>query len=526
MTNSIAELSGPDVILIAGSNTTEQHPIISGRIIDAVRKGASLIIFDPRLIQLTPYAEMHLRQRPGTDVAYINAMMKVIVDEDLYDREFVEQRTEGFEELKKSLEGSTPEWAEEITGIPGDDIVKAAKEFAAADKASIVYCMGITQHVSGTDNVKALADLAMLTGNIGRLSTGVNPLRGQNNVQGACDMGGLPNVFTGYQPVTDEAARKKFEKAWGASLPESAGLTLMEMMEGAIEGSVEFMMVLGENPVISDPNSAHVRKALEKVPFLVVEDIMDTDTTALADVVLPGACWAEKDGTFTNTERRVQRVRKAVEPPGEAHADWQVICDIAKAAGGKGFDFDDVSQVFDEMRALTPQYAGMSYARLEDAGIQWPCPDEESLGKKFLHEGHFTRGKGKFEPVSYRPPAEPCDEEFPLALMTGRLAFQYHTGTMTRQSPTLDREVNSAFVEVNPEDADAMGLKSGEPAKVASRRGELVVETKVTDRVKPGQVFMPFHFAEASANVLTSDALDPVCRIPELKVCAVKLSKP
>ena len=525
MTNSIGELSGPDVILIAGSNTTEQHPIISGKIMDAVRGGTSLIIFDPRLIQLTPYAEMHLRQKPGTDVAYINSMMKVIIDEGLYDREFVERRTEGFDDLKKSLGGCTPEWAQGITGITAEDIVRAARMFSSAKKGSIVYCMGITQHACGTGNVKALADLAMLTGNIGRLSTGLNPLRGQNNVQGACDMGGLPDVFTGYQAVADEAAREKFEEAWGAKLPREPGLTLMEMMEGALEGTVEFMMIIGENPVISDPNSAHVREALANVGFLVVEDIMDTDTTALADVVLPGACWAEKDGTFTNTERRVQRVRKAVEPPGEARADWEVLRDLAKAAGGRGFDYESPEQVFDEMRSLTPQYKGISYSRLSEAGIQWPCPDEESPGKQYLHEGHFTRGKGKFEPVEYRPPAERCDEDYPLTLMTGRLAFQYHTGTMTRQSPTLDNEVSKAFVEVNPGDAEAAGLKSGDPATVSSRRGELTLEVKVTHRVNPGEVFIPFHFPEASANILTSDTLDPVARIPELKVCAVRLSR-
>jgi formate dehydrogenase alpha subunit len=525
MTNSINELAGADVILITGSNTTEQHPIIAGKIMDAVRGGARLIIFDPRIIQLTPYAEMHLAHKPGTDVAYINAMMNVIIDEGLFDREFVEARTEGFSELVKSLDRCTPEWASEVTGIPAGEIAAAAHLFASAPKASIVYCMGITQHVSGTDNVKALANLAMLTGNVGRPSTGVNPLRGQNNVQGACDMGGLPNVYPGYQRVDDGPAAEKFEKAWGRPLSRKPGLTLMEMMDAAARGDMKFMYILGENPVLSDPNSSHVREALEKVEFLAVQDIMSTETTAYADVVLAGACWAEKDGTFTNTERRVQRVRKAAEPPGDAAADWDLVCRIARAAGARGFDFSSPEEVFNEAASLTPSYAGISYDRLGTAGLQWPCRTPEDEGTAFLHEGEFASGKGSFQVVEHRPPAEPTDGEFPVALMTGRLAFHYHTGTMTRSSPTLDREVSKAYVELNPSDAGAIGVRSGDRVRVSSRRGEIVLDADVTDRVKPGEVFIPFHFAEAPVNVLTNDAVDPVSRIPELKLCAVRLEK-
>ena len=523
MTNSVGELADAECILICGSNTTEQHPIIAGKILDALRGGAHLILFDPRRIQLTPYADMHLAHRPGTDVAYINAMMKVIIDEGLYDREFVESRTEGFNALRESLADCTPEWASEIAGIPAAGIADAARLFAGAGAASIVYCMGITQHVTGTDNVMALANLAMLTGNVGRLSTGVNPLRGQNNVQGACDLGGLPNVFPGYQKVADEESARKFEEAWGADLSRNPGLTLLEMMDAAAAGDIKFMYILGENPLLSDPNSHHVREALSGLDFLVVQDIMDTDTTQVATVVLPGACWAEKEGTFTNTERRVQRLRKAVEPPGEALADWEIICRIAREMGAPGFEFTLPEQVFDELASLTPSYAGMSYGRLGTSGLQWPCPTPDDEGTGFLHQGEFARGKGSFQVTEYRPPDEVTDGEYPLVMITGRVAFHYHTGTMTRTSPSLEREMGSAFVEVNPDDAISLEITAGSPVKVTSRRGELVLDALVTDRVKPGEVFIPFHFSESPVNVLTNDAFDPVSRIPELKVCAVRL---
>jgi predicted molibdopterin-dependent oxidoreductase YjgC len=365
--------------------------------------------------------------------------------------------------------------------------------------------------------------MAMLTGNVGRSFTGVYPLRGQNNVQGACDVGGLPEFYTGYQRVDDEEAAEKFERAWGGGLPRGPGLTLIEMMEAAAEGTIKFMYVLGENPLVSDPNTTRVRAALENLDFLVVQDIMETDTAALADVVLPGACWAEKEGTFTNTERRVQRVRKAVEPPGEALADWEIICWLARAMGAPGFDFASPEEVFNEMASLTPQYAGIGYGRLGTTGLQWPCTAPDHPGTAFLHEGEFARGKGRFNPVEYSPPAEVPDDEYPFTLMTGRIMFQYHTGTMTGNSPTLDREVEGAYVEVNPSDAKGLGITDGARVKVASRRGELDLEARVTDRVKPGEVFIPFHFAESPANILTNDALDAVSRIPDLKACAVKM---
>jgi formate dehydrogenase alpha subunit len=523
MTNSVGELAEADCIMISGSNTTEQHPIIAGRILEAVRRGCDLLVFDPRRLQLTPYSTMHLAHKPGTDVAYLNAMMKVILDEDLYDREFVERRTEGFEGLRRAVAECTPEWASGVTGIPAGDITAAARVFASAPSAAIVYCMGITQHVSGTDNVKSLANLAMLTGNVGRPSTGVNPLRGQNNVQGACDMGALPDVYPGYRKVDDEATAAAFENAWGVELSRRPGLNLSGMIEKAAAGELKFLYIMGENPLVSDPNSSHVRRALENVDFLVVQDVMRTETTGIADVVLPGSCWAEKEGTFTNTERRVQRVRKAVDPPGDALPDWEIICRLARKAGASGFEFGSAEQIFEEIASLTPSYAGMSYVRLGAAGLQWPCQTEDHPGTVFLHEGEFACGRGRFQAVSYREPDELPDERYPMLLMTGRLAFHYHTGTMTRSSPSLDREVRRAYIEVNPEDAERLGVASGEKVKVSSRRGELEIEALVTERVKPGEVFIPFHFAETPANLLTNDAVDPLAGIPELKVCAVRL---
>lgn len=526
MTNSIGELENARAILVIGSNTAEQHPIIAGRILNAVRSGASLVIYDPRRLPLSPYAEMHLAHRPGTDAACLNAMMKVIIDEKLYRSDFIRERTEGYEELEESLRGCTPEWASAISGVPADDIARSARIFAGAPDAAIVYCMGITQHVSGTDNVRALANLCMLTGNVGRPSTGLNPLRGQNNVQGACDTGCLPDVLPGYQKVADQGCREKFEMAWGSIPAPEPGLTLMEMMEAARRGEIEFMYIMGENPVLSDPNSSHAREALDRVGFLVVQDIMDTGTTRLADAVLPAACWAEKDGTFTSTERRVQRVRKAVDPPGDALADGRLICMVARELGARGFEYDSMSEVFDEMAGLTPSYGGISWERLGSEGIQWPCPEPGHPGTPLLHRGAFARGKGKFHPVEYRPPAEEPDTDYPFILMTGRLAFHYHTGTMSRSSPTLERELDRAHLEINPADAKGLGVEDGLPVRVKSRRGEITLPVRVTAGIQEGCVFAPFHFAESPVNELTSDFLDPESRIPELKVCAVRLEVP
>ena len=526
MTNSIPELEEADCILVTGSNTTEAHPLVATRIIRAVEKGARLIIFDPRDIQLAQFATLHLRQRPGTDVAWLNGMMHVILKEALEDEEFIATRTEGIEELKATVAEYTPEKVEEITGIPADDLRAAARMFAKAEKAAIVYAMGITQHTTGTDNVLACANLAMLTGNVGRASTGVNPLRGQNNVQGACDMGALSNVYPGYQAVTNEAVRAKFERAWGSAPPPRVGLTVTEMIDAAGEGTLKALYVMAENPMLSDPDINHVRRALERLDFLVVQDIFLTETAELADVVLPGVSFAEKDGTFTSTDRRIQRVRKAIEPIGESRAEWETVCELARRMGGKGFDFASPAEIMAEAASLTPIYGGVSYQRLEELGyLQWPVPTADHPGTPYLHKDRFSRGLGRFTPVEFKEAKELPDEEYPLTLTTGRIMFHWHTGTMTRRTEKLHREVPDGYAEISPEDAEALGIGKSETIRLVSRRGAIETRAWITRRVPPGVVFVPFHFAEAAANVLTNAALDPVAKIPEYKVCAVRIEK-
>jgi len=525
MTNSIDDLEKAGCILVIGSNTTEGHPIIGLRIKRAVMKnGCKLIVAEPRHIRLCYYAEQWIRQRPGTDVALLNGMMNVILSEGLADEEFIRERTEGFEEFRKVVEEYTPERAAEICGLEPEEIRRAARTFATASSAAIVYAMGITQHTTGVDNVLTLANLAMLTGNLGKEGAGVNPLRGQNNVQGACDMGALPNVLTGYQPVSDPAVREKFEKAWGVDyLPGNPGLTLTEMMDAALRGEVKVLYIMGENPLISDPDIRHLREALQKVDFLVVQDIFLTETASYADVVLPAASFAEKEGTFTNTDRRVQRVRKAVEPPGEARADSWI---IAQVASRLGYDMGDVAapRVMEEIASLTPSYAGISYQRLEELGeLRWPCPSPDHPGTPILHVEKFTRGKGKFSPVEYKPPAEEPDEEYPLVLTTGRLLVHYHTGSMTRRVKGLDELVPENRVWIHPEDAARLGVATDEEVGVESRRGAIKVKARVTEKVPPGVIFIPFHFGESPANALTNPALDPVAKIPEYKVAAARI---
>ena len=527
MTNSINEFEEAQLFLVTGSDTTEQHPLIGSRIINAVKdKGAELIIVDPRKIELAKYATIYMCQDNGTDVAWINGMMNVLIREELYDRKYVEERTENFEELKEVVKEYTPEYVENITKIPADLLVRAARLYAESKKAMIVYSMGITQHTTGVDNVKSLANLAMLTGHVGFASTGVNPLRGQNNVQGACDVGALPNVFSGYQKVNDDAARDKFEKIWGVdALSAKPGLTVTEIFKKAREGQVKGLYIIGENPVISDPDSNHVREALENLEFLAVNELFLSDTAQYADVILPAASFAEKDGTFTNTERRVARIRKAIEPVGEARTDWEIICEIATRCGYKGMSYNHPSEIMDEIARLTPIYGGISYERLEPFGLQWPCPSKDHPGTVYLHKGKFTKGKGSFMPCVHIAPDELPDEEYSFALSTGRVYWHWHTGTMTRRTSTLDREVPGAYIEVNPQDAERLKAQNGERVRVSSRRGEIEISIKITEKVKKGSVFIPFHFREAAANVLTNPAVDPVAKIPEYKICAVKIEK-
>jgi len=522
MTNSIPEIENHDVIFVIGSNTTETHPIIGLKMKKAVRKGAELIVADPRKIDLTRFAHVWLQHRPGTDVALLNSMMHVIVKEDLTDKNFIETWTEGFDSFKETLEEYTPERGEKITGVPKEDIVKAALLYGNAVRPGIYYTMGITQHTHGTENVYAIANLALMTGNLGRESTGVNPLRGQNNVQGATDMGCIPEFYPGYQKVNIPAIREKFEKKWGVKLSERIGLTATEMIEAALHGSLKAMYIMGENPVMSDPDMNHTIKAFKKLDFLVVQDIFITETAELADVILPAACFAEKNGTFTNTERRLQRVRKAVEPPGEAKEDSWIILELSRKLGYE-MKYNFIEEVLHEAGKLWPAVAGITYVRIEKMGLQWPCPTFNHPGTPYLFKGGFPRGKATFSAIRYRPSEELPDNEYPFLLSTGRQLFQYHTGSMTRKIDAINKVSPGPYIEIHPDDAKQLGLSAGSIVKVSSRRGSINIRALISDRPLKGMTFIPFHFKEAAANMLTNTALDPVCKISELKVCAVKI---
>ncbi len=524
MTNSLPELAQAKAIFIIGSNTTEAHPIAAKWIFRGKANGAKLIVADPRWIQMSDLADVAVQQRLGTDVALINGLMHIIIKEGWQDQAYIDERTEGFAELQAKLQDYPPDKVAKITGIPAATLRQMAEIFAKNKPASIVYCMGITQHTTGVDNVKSLANLAMLTGNVGFASAGVNPLRGQNNVQGACDMGSLPNVFTGYQPVADEAANKKFSEAWGKDLPKKPGLTILEMFNGIDEGKIKALYVVGENPMVTDPDLHHVEAALKKLDVCIVQDVFLTQTARLATVILPGVSFAEKDGTFSNTERRVNLVHQACAPIGESRPDWQIVCDLSTRVGYP-MSYASPEEVFEEIKKLTPSYAGMSYQRLEAAGLQWPCPTPEHPGTMFLHKDRFTRGKGLFHAIDYKPPAEEPDADFPLFLTTGRSFVHYHSGTMSRVSPSLHRELVTGYLEISPTDAKNLHIKDGERVKVSSRRGEIQIKAKVSRLVNRGTVFIPFHFAEAAANILTNPVYDPVAKIPEYKACAVKVEK-
>ncbi len=525
MTNSISELEEADCILIIGSNTTVAHPLVATRIFKAKKNGAKVIVIDPRKVHISEVADIYASHKMGTDVALLNGIMHVILKNGWHDQAFIDDQTEEFEACKKVIEGFTEEMAADVCGVEADTIRQIAKYYATAEKSSLVYCMGITQHTTGVDNVKSVANLAMLTGNLGKESCGVNPLRGQNNVQGACDMGGLPNVYTAYQPVTNPAAAEKFAKAWGVDeVSTEVGLTIPAMLEGIDTGTVKALYIMGENPVVSDPDVTHVKKALAKTELLIVQDIFLTATAELADVVLPGVSFAEKDGTFSNTERRVTRVRKAVEPLGEGRQDWQIIQDISTRFGYP-MSYDSPEEIFSEMASLTPSYGGITYERLEGVGIQWPCPTEDHPGTRYLHKGKIARGKGLFHGIEFKPPAEIVDDEYPFWFSTGRVFAHYHTGTMTRNSPTLDAEIKEGFLEISQNDAARMQIKHGDIVTVSSRRGSVDIKAEITKRVEDGSVFMPFHFIESCANILTNPAHDPICKIPELKVCAVNIKK-
>ncbi len=525
MTNSIADLIESDCFLITGSNTTETHPVIATFVKRAItQRGAKLILADPRNIDLARFATVRLRQKPGTDIAWINGLLNIIIAEDLLDKTFVAERTENFEAVKLAVEKYTPEYVETITSIPKDDLIKAARLYAKAGAASILYAMGITQHITGTDAVKSLANLAMLTGNIGRPGTGVNPLRGQNNVQGACDMGCLPVNYTAYLQVANEEHRRKFEDAWGVTLNPKPGLTIPKIIEGADTGAIKALLIMGENPMMSDPDLAHVEHSLSKLDLLVVQDIFPNETVALADVVLPSSAWAEKEGTFTNTERRVQMVRKAVAAPGEARDDWDILSLLANKMGAD-WKYEKAKDIMDEINSVTASYKGITYERIAETGIHWPCPTPEHPGTPILHSALFTRGKGLFSVTEYLPAAEQTDDEYPFILTTGRILTQYHTATMSRRSKGLVSRTPEAFMEIHSADAEKLGVNHGDRIDVSSRRGSITLNADVSERVDKGVVFIPFHYSEAAVNRLTNAAIDPVANIPEYKVCAVKIQK-
>jgi len=527
MTNTIDEIGRAACIFAIGTNTTSAHPVLALKIKEAVRRGARLIVANPKQIDLAEHATLVLRHHPGSDVALLVGMMRVIVGEGLVDEPFIARRCENFAAFRQSLDDFPLDFVEQTTGVPAERIVEAARMYAASKPATILFAMGITQHTHGTDNVLAVSNLALLTGNVGKPSTGVNPLRGQNNVQGACDMGALPNVLPGYQKVDDPQARRKFEAAWGCNLAGTPGLPMTEVF-GAIEaGRVKALYLMGENPLLSEADARHVEQAMRRLEFLVVQDIFLSETARLADVVLPAATFAEKDGTFTNTERRVQRIRQAVPLLADTRPDWQILCQVAQRMKADGFSFSGPEAIMEEIAALTPSYGGISYQRLENGGLQWPCPTPDHPGTPILHTQRFATpdGKARFLPLQYRPPAELPDETYPLLLTTDRSLFHYHTGTMTRRVKGLEQLHDQEHLCIHPDDAARWNIADGEMVRVVSRRGEVTVRAAVTEICSPGIVSLTFHFVEAPTNVLTHAALDPVAKIPETKVCAVSLKK-
>ena len=525
-------------MLIIGSNTTEQHPVFGAMIRQAaLNRKIKLVVADPRKIDITEFATLHLRQRPGTDVALINGLMYIILQKGWEDKKFIAERTEGFDEFKAVVDQYPPQKVSEITGIAVEKLYEAAEILATNKPMAVIWAMGITQHIVGVRNVMDLANLQMLLGNMGVPGGGVNPLRGQNNVQGACDMGGLPNVYSAYQAVTNEEVRKKFESAWGAVASDKVGLTVTEMIPMAGEGKIKALYILGEDPIMSDPDSKHIRQCFEKCDFVVLQEIFPSETSKYADVLLPGVSFAEKTGTFTNTERRIQMCHKAIEPSGEALDDWRITAELAKkilAGGGRtvnggthsGWDYANTAEIMQEIASLAPSYAGVTHERLDRGErLQWPVKSLDHAGTPILHVGAFPRGKGKFAPIDHVPPAERPDDDYPMILSTGRVLYHWHGGEMTRRAKGLMEVYGHSLVELNPDDATRLGLNGKRRVRITSRRGKIEAEAWITDRVPPGMVYANFHFPEANANELTIAALDPVSKIPEYKVCAVRVER-
>jgi formate dehydrogenase alpha subunit len=533
MSNTASQVIQSDVFIVTGSNTTENHPIIALQMKEAVQKhGARMIVVDPRRIELVNFADLWLPLKPGTNVPVFTAMAHVIVDEDLVNHDFVNDRTEGYTEFLATLERFTPEFAEQVSGVPAEDIRKAARMYARATKAAIYWGMGISQLSHGTASALALVHLAFLTGHVGRDGTGLNPLRGQNNVQGASDMGAMPFHYPGYMRVDNEENAAKWEAAWkieNGGLSRKLGLTTTEILSEAHEGGVRSLFIMGENPMMSEPNLNVTRQHMEQLEFLVSQDLFINESGAFADVFLPATPFAEKDGTFTNTDRRVQRVRAAQPPRGHARPDWQIISDLAKRLEARlgrersaGWDYKSPSEVFAEMARVVPDFAGVNYDRIDKLGLQYPVWDLEHEGTPTLFRDSFPRGRGRFTPLEFIPVMEQVDDEYPFVLTTGRVLEHWHGGTMTRHS-ALNDAYPEARVEVNPVDAEMHGISNGMAVRVTSRRGEVVLRATVTEKTTVGVLFIPFHFAEAAANLLTNDALDPQAKIPEFKACAAQV---
>jgi len=523
MTNPLADMDKPDVIFAIGTNMTEAHPVAATRLKRGLAKGTKLIVADPRQVKLTELADLYLPLRVGSDAALLLAMAHVIQREGLVDEAFLAEHTAHAEEFLEHVERFPPEWAAGITGLPPEDIEKAAIWYASADRGAIYYTLGITEHVSGVDNVMSLSNLALMTGHIGKEGTGINPMRGQNNVQGAGDMGASPNNYPGFQKVVDPANKAKFEAAWGCSISSEIGPTKVTALE---EGGETFwaMLIDGENTLVSDPDVNLIRKSLEALDHLVVIDLFLTETAELADVVLPATGWAETDGTFVNTERRVQRVRKAVPPPGEAKPDWWIVAQIAQRLGFQGFDWEDAGEVFDEACGLMPIYAGLSWKRVSSGpGLNWPVPSPDHPGTPRLHEDGFPIGRGLFKLIEYQDPAEVISEEYPIWLTTGRRLQSYHTRTQTGRAKGIDYLLSEETLEVHPEDVAALGLTDGGFARVTSPRGSIRVKVQASGRSPRGTVFTSFAFSETPVNVLTGGGYDPVTHTAELKVCPVRV---
>lgn len=523
MTNPIADITEDvDMILLVGFNPEEAHPVIGAQIRQAVQRGTQVVVVDPRKINLVKDSALHLQVQAGTNVAFANGMMHVILKEGLADRHFIEERTEGFSDLEKMVADYTPEKVAEICHIHPEDLIQAARMYAKAEKAPIIYCLGVTEHSTGTEGVMSMSNLAMLVGKVGKPGCGVNPLRGQNNVQGACDMGCMPYDFPGYQKVNNPEVIDKFEKAWHVPLNRNTGLTSTKVLPAAAAGNVKGLYIFGEDPIVTDPDTGHVRQALESLDFLVVQELFMTETAAYADVVLPGISYAEKDGTFTNTERRVQRVRKAVEPRGQAREDYEIFCEVMTRMGYP-CAYESAKEIMEEISAVTPSFGGINYERLEKESLQWPCRSLTDPGTPIMHVGSFARGKGLFKAIPYKQAQELPDEEYPYLMSTGRMLYHYNTRAMTGRTEGINQIANHSYIEINAVDAQALGIQEGDKVEVHSRRGKIETYAAVGNRVFPQEVFMTFHFPDGNVNEITNAVFDDIATIPEYKVCAVAI---